>query len=83
MKYGKPIIACNSGGTPEVVKHRRSGILIEPGNPIQLTDAILELAKNKELRQSMGTNGLARMKSNFSLEKLIDTTCRQYQENIS
>ncbi len=80
MRHSKPIIACNTGGTPEVVSHGKSGLLIDPGNPSQLTKAIIDLAKNKALRKSMGINGKDRIKKKFSMEKLLDVTFMHYKK---
>jgi len=82
MKYGKPVIACDTGGTPEVVNHGKSGILIEPGNPAQLAGAIIDLAKDKTVRKRLGDNGKNRLKQKFSMEKLLDNTCMYYKESI-
>jgi len=40
MSYGKPIISTNVGGIPEVVFPGKNGILIEPGNLIEIESAI-------------------------------------------
>lgn len=57
MGYGKPIIATDVGGIPEVVNDD-NGILIKPGDLNQLFDAINTLLFNTELREQKGRKSL-------------------------
>lgn len=40
---GKPIVATNAGGIPEIVAHGRNGLLVPPRNPKALAEAIAAL----------------------------------------
>ena len=55
MAAGKPIVAARAAAVPEVV---RSGILVEPGHPEALAEAILSLYHDPEQRKSLGAAGL-------------------------
>jgi glycosyltransferase involved in cell wall biosynthesis len=57
MKYGKPIVAANNGGAPEVVQNESTGKLVQYGNRDQLAQALLELCGNRELRLRLGSAG--------------------------
>nr|RIY01666.1 glycosyltransferase family 1 protein [Deinococcus sp. RM] len=57
MSYSIPVITTNVGGIPEVISSGTEGILLTPGDIISLKVAIEDLAKNRDLRQSMGENG--------------------------
>ena len=83
MSFSKPIIACNSGGTPEVVAHNETGILVEPGNHQELASALICLTKDKILREKMGNAGNLRVKSLFSVDKMIESTITQYTQNLN
>ncbi len=54
MSFGLPIIAANAGGIPELVEHRKNGLLVPPNDPFALAQAIAELASSAELRQKYG-----------------------------
>lgn len=54
MAAGKPIVAANAAAMPEVV---RNGILVDPGNAEALTEAILRLYRDPDLRASLGEAG--------------------------
>ena len=54
MAWGLPVIVTPVGGIPEVITHKENGLLVEPGNKVQLMQAIQDLIKNEDLRISLG-----------------------------
>lgn len=54
---GKPIIASRVGGIPEVVKHDENGLLVEPGSPEPLAEAIRTLVQDDSRRKTLGQKG--------------------------
>ena len=74
MALGKPIIAANCSGTPEVVEDWRNGILVEL-NPNKLAEAILCLYQNEDLRKKISQNNLqdaAKYDWNYIVNQYID-----------
>ncbi|MBV9500762.1 MAG: glycosyltransferase family 4 protein [Acidobacteriaceae bacterium] len=55
MAAGKPIIAARAAAVPEVVQ---SGLLVEPGNHEAITEAIIALYRDPDLRDSLASSGL-------------------------
>ena len=76
---GKPIIGTKSGGIPDAIQHRENGLLIEPNQPSETAEAIIELFNNQELYNQLSNNGLKRIKENFSINKIG----KKYLEIIS
>ena len=62
---GKPVIAGRSGGTAESVVNGQTGLLCEPGNHAGLSEILLLLLSNQELRRRMGSTGLERARKEF------------------
>lgn len=83
MKFSKPVIACDSGGTPEVVSDGRTGILVKPGDFYSLAMAVIKLSNNPVLRKEMGKRGRTRLTKLFSIDGLIENTKRHYMECLS
>ena len=48
MAAGKPMVASNVGGIPEIVIDGETGILVEPANPIKLAEALDLLVIDQE-----------------------------------
>ena len=47
-----PVVASRVGGVPDIVHDGENGLLIDPGSPAQLRDAVLKLKMNAELRRA-------------------------------
>lgn len=47
--FNKPVIATNTGGLPEMVKHEHYGLIVERKDVDQLANAIIRLWKDKNL----------------------------------
>ena len=55
--FKRPVISTNSHGIPYTVQNDKNGILVEPKNPVQLSDAMAKLLNNLELREKLGLAG--------------------------
>lgn len=67
MEFGKPIIATAVDGIPDIIKHNKNGLLIEPRNTNLLKDALIMLHNDARLRSQLGQNGKA-MARNYDPE---------------
>lgn len=72
MAAGKAVVATNTGGTPELVLHRDTGILCPPLEPEALRSAMIELCKNPEWRARLGAAGRVRAQQVFSPENFCN-----------
>lgn len=59
MACGKPVVACNSGGVPEIVND--AGFLLKP-DVKQWQETVSKLLSNSQLRHRMGKRSLIRSK---------------------
>ena len=71
MAAGKPVVATDVGGSPEVVIDGKTGILVPPNDPEALADAMLRLLADRELARSLGEAGRVRVQSEFTLETMV------------
>jgi len=56
MAMGKAIVASNLEQIGEVLEHKKTAWLVKPGNIKELTEGIIILARDKELRNMLGRN---------------------------
>jgi glycosyltransferase involved in cell wall biosynthesis len=68
---GRPVIATKVGDIPEIIEHRQSGLLIEPGDVKALAAAILEFIRDRELAAHCAANGLRYATEHFSFDEMM------------
>lgn len=77
---GIPIIASDTGGIPELVKHQQHALLVPPNDPVSLANAIIKLAGDKNFAKQLSNNAKDRVQTEFSLEKQFDLTWMAYRK---
>ena len=86
MACGKPVIATRWGGPCDYLDDS-CGILVAPDskeNFVQgLTDGIVKLAQNRDLRLAMGQAGYAKTQREFDWERKLDRMLELYRQVIS
>lgn len=80
MAAGLPVVSTSVNGIPEAVEHEQSGLLVPPGAPSALADAIERMATDPELRVRLGAAGRRRYEKQFTLERMIDSFEQLYAE---
>lgn len=55
---GLPLVGANAAALPEIIKHKQNGFLFRPMNSNDLNKKLLQLLKNKSLREKMGQESL-------------------------
>ena len=67
MSAGLPVVSTRLSGIPELVEDGEHGLLVEPGDPGALADAIGRLLDEPERARAMGRAGRAKVERDFSL----------------
>ncbi len=75
-----PVVATNVGGVPEIIDNGFNGILVPPGDPVKLADALAQLIQDKTLREKMGRHGKEKVASCFTFKRQLDDTVKVYEE---
>ena len=71
MACSKPVVGYNNGGIAEMVVDDKSGCLVKPNRPQELSNAISLLLDSSEKREKFGRVGYQRQRELFSLESYI------------
>ena len=71
MAYGKPIVATNVGGIPELVNDGVSGFLVERGDPVTAAERLNRLAADPDLRRRLGEAGRDVVSEKFDLRRNV------------
>lgn len=66
MAFGLPCIAADRCAMPEIVQHRKTGLIVAAENASSLAEAMLELARNPNDARAMGLAGRRRVETDFT-----------------
>ncbi len=83
LSCGTPVITTPVGGVPEIIKNHETGMLVPPGNPIQLAEAIGYLLENEDVRLKIACEGRKLVKEQYSLENACKKLCSIYKQITS
>ena len=83
MAHGKPVVATRVGGIPELIEEGVSGHLVTRGDTTAMSERILRLLSDPELRRRMGSAGRATAAAKFDLRKNVTQLIESYGINES
>lgn len=72
MNFGVPVIGSALGGILDIVVDGESGLLVPPGDPAALADAITRLASDRELARRLGEGGRSRLTTHFAWPTIVE-----------
>ena len=78
----RAVVASRLSGVPELVVDGETGLLVEPGNPIALADAIERLAGDPGLRSRLGREGRELVLAEFDLRRNTAILADRFRESI-
>lgn len=78
MSVGTPVVGYRCGALPEVVGD--CGLLVEPGDPAALAEAIVTALEDEELRGRLAECGPRRVREHFGLDRMVAAMQAVYRE---
>lgn len=74
---GRPSIAGCTGGASDAVVHERTGLLVDPESPNELTAALRRLLQDRALRDRLGRAGLEMARTRFTSGAAVERLLAQ------
>ena len=71
MAVGRPVVSTRLSGIPELVADGRTGLLVEPGDPAALAEALRRLAADADLREHLGNAARRAVEQDFDLSRSV------------
>src|SRR6266581_1072819 len=71
MASARPVVSTRLAGIPELVVDGETGVLVSPGEPTALTEALAQLVCDRELRLRYGRAGRTRIEQHFRVEDTV------------
>jgi glycosyltransferase involved in cell wall biosynthesis len=75
-----PVIVADSGGPPHLVRHASDGLVVPPGDPPALAQAMDSLISCPPRARQMGTAGRERFRSDYTWDRLFPRWQALFQE---
>ena len=80
MALGKPVVSTAVGGIPEVLRAGTTGLLAPVGAIGELSDLVLQLLDDPDLRARMGKQGAAKIDSDHHVRRRVHAIENLYHE---
>jgi len=80
MACGTPVVASKFGGIRTVINSGENGILVDPKNPREFADAIIDLLKDRQKAKRIGAAGALTVKDHLSWEAIARRHLDLYQK---
>lgn len=74
------VLATRAGGIADVVEHGRTGILVEPGSPDELAEAMAGLLSDENRRAALAANAFEQASEVYSWDKVAGEFEAVYQD---
>ena len=78
--FKKPVISTNSHGIPYTVQNNKNGILVEPENSLELSNAIVKLLNDSELREKLGLSGYNFVNEECNCVSMAKNSLKLYED---
>lgn len=80
---GKPIIASDAGGIPEMVEDRKTGLIFQAGQSRELFQLLELVLRDGALREELGRVSKEWSMVQWSMEKMMEQTLSAYQKVVN
>jgi glycosyltransferase involved in cell wall biosynthesis len=82
MAVGLPVVASQVSGTEDAIEDGRNGLLVPPGEPEALSDALRRLSEDPDLRERLGTEARKTVEGRFNINRVAEETLGFYRHLI-
>jgi glycosyltransferase involved in cell wall biosynthesis len=78
MALEVPVVSTNVAGIPKLVTHQQDGLLVEPGQPESLANAMQSVLENSPLSRSLSQAARKTIEDKFSFDRRMEKVARVY-----
>jgi glycosyltransferase involved in cell wall biosynthesis len=82
MAASKPVVATHTGGITEITVEGKTGFLVSPGDVKKMSEKLIRLLRDENLRRQIGQNAKDSLGFNFSFENMVKNSDNLYAELI-
>lgn len=79
MAAGAPVVATRVGGTPEAIADGVNGLLVPPGDPAAMANAMAALLRDPSRARRLGDAARRSIDERFSMDRMVSATAQLYE----
>jgi len=79
LAAGTPVVATRVGGTPEIIEHEKTGLLVPKGDDRALAEEILRILRIEPLLRHMAAVGREHVVRNYNPHEMVSAIQSQYE----
>jgi glycosyltransferase involved in cell wall biosynthesis len=83
MASGLPIVTTNVGESRHVIEQDHNGLIVKPGDPEGLAEALARMIDDRELRESMGRLAREKFKKTYTVDKMVENYESVYEDLVN
>jgi glycosyltransferase involved in cell wall biosynthesis len=83
MAAGRPIVASDQGGMPELIRNAENGLLARSEDPASYISSLEKLIENKGLRERLGTAARETIEKSFTDVHIARISAEHYRERLN
>jgi glycosyltransferase involved in cell wall biosynthesis len=83
MAMAKPVVSTKVMGPMDIIQDGKTGILVEPGEPERLAEAIIHLLENDQLTREMGFAGRKLVEKKYDLNVVVAQLEKMYEQMLA
>jgi glycosyltransferase involved in cell wall biosynthesis len=83
LAAGVPVVATPVGSLPDILKNEENALLVPPGDPAALADAIARLLRSKELRLSLAQAGYETFRQKLEIGAVAERIAALYRKTVA
>lgn len=82
MSQGLAVIASDIGGPKDLIAHNQTGLLVPPGDPAALAQAVSTIAHNPAMVRELGTAAINEVRENHTFSQMLDAYERYLESQL-
>ncbi len=79
---GVPVVATEVGGVVDIIEDKKNGLLVPPGSPDEIAEAVIRIYREPELARSLAENAHKKVQEKYNLELMVRQTIDVYKEAL-
>ncbi|MDD5432867.1 MAG: lipopolysaccharide heptosyltransferase II [Candidatus Omnitrophica bacterium] len=80
---GVPVVATEVGGVVDIIENNKNGLLVPPGDPVSMAEAVIKIIKDPELANCLALKAYEKVQEKYNVELMVRNTLDVYKDALS